>query len=112
LIQEGKHVANRIIRGFSRLGVGVAVLVALCGLAIVTVDQNSRLSHPREARNGAIEEPLVLELLNAPEDTWLEYTRIRVKDAVPALGLTAALALVAFGLCRGLGWIIVGFARD
>ncbi len=43
-------MSYRIIRGFSRLGIGAAVLVAFCGVgltAILAIDGYSRATHPR-----------------------------------------------------------------
>jgi hypothetical protein len=35
-----------------------------------------------------------------------------VKAAAVGLGITAALALAAWGFFRGVGWMLAGFARD
>jgi hypothetical protein len=47
-------MANRIIRGFSRLGIAAAVLVALAGATVVIADQQSRIYSPRSSSRATI----------------------------------------------------------
>ena len=89
-------MSNRIIRGFSRLGIGAAVLTAIYGLV-----------------------PNIYAQIDDPPPTGLnELVRHRTpalyaaKTACVGLGITALAALAVFGFFRGLGWIIAGFARD
>jgi hypothetical protein len=84
-------MANRIIRGFSRLGVGAAVLVAMCGAGFTAV-------------------AIVMPALDPyPPPDLAAYA---IKTAGIGLGITSLLALAAFVFFRGLGWVITGFARD
>jgi hypothetical protein len=106
-------MADRIIRGFSRLGIWAAVLVALCGAAVVIADQQSRISNSRIASDRTLKEPIVVKMLNAGGNnaSWLEETRIRAEDAAPNLGIIAVLAFATYSFFAVLGWVIAGFVR-
>jgi hypothetical protein len=84
-------MATRIIRGFSRLGVGAAVLVAACGTGFTAL-------------------AIVMPALDpSPPPDLVAYA---AKTAGIGLGVTSLLALAAFVFFRGLGWVLAGFARD
>jgi hypothetical protein len=80
-------MSNRITRGFSRLGIWAAVLVAICGAGVTAF-------------------AIVFAPTPAPPDFDA------AKFAGIGLGITGVLALATFVFFRGLGWIIAGFARD
>jgi hypothetical protein len=77
----------RLIRGFSRFGVGAALLIALCGAGYTAF-------------------VIAFAPMPAPRDFDA------AKFAGIGLGITGVSAFAAFGFFHGLGWILAGFARD
>jgi hypothetical protein len=124
--------AVRIIRGFSRLGVGAAILVMLCGAgltAMVVSDQYAQSKgkgHISVAGPGGVtvkfptgtDWPTIYKVLGSQASVQsAEYPTVSPTDeatriAVIGLGITAAMALAAWGFFRGVGWMLAGFARD
>jgi hypothetical protein len=90
-----------ILRGFSRLGIGCAVLIAVIGVAvtaIIVMDDYSRWVAGSSPPGGFA--------LNPPP----------ISTFVPTVliggGITITACLLIMGFFRGLGWVVAGFARD
>lgn len=112
----------RIIRGFSRIAIGTAVLIAICGIgATAVVVGNSRslrnalpaVEQKASKTSGAniyaqVDSPLPPGFVIDPSPSPAVEA---AKTAGIGLGITALLALGAFGFFRGLGWILAAFAR-
>jgi hypothetical protein len=104
----------RIIRSFSRIGIGAAALVAISGLALTAIvadrDYETATHWPGTSVAKA-------DLPDVPP--WVKYERINdeafktVRSTVLiGMGITGAACLAVFGFFGGLGWVIAGFARD
>ena len=110
---------KRIIRGFSRIGIGVTVLVTLAGAGVTVFASSIRYSDAQS------------QIANLPQKrvAWRVqgYRDVEIEDSLAAfptaaeaaaeaagigLGVTALLALSARGIFRGLGWVLAGFSRD
>jgi hypothetical protein len=90
-----------ILRGFSRLGIGCAVIFAMIGVVVtatVVMDDYNRWV-------GGSAPPAGVVPGLPPISTF-----------VPTLliggGITITSCLLIFGFFRGLGWVVAGFARD
>jgi hypothetical protein len=110
-------MANRITRGFGRLGIAAAVLVALGGVmvsGIAAVDQYKRQSI---ATAPPFDPTKPYEVLNPQspgmfDDLIPSPASVAAKAAGIGFGITAMLALATWAFFRGLGWVVAGFARD
>ena len=90
-----------ILRGFSRLGIGCAVLIAMIGVAVtatVVMDDYSRWV-------GGASPPAGFALDRPPISTFVPTVLI-------GGGITIAACLLIIGFFRGVGWVAAGFARD
>lgn len=90
-----------ILRGFSRLGIGCAVLIAMIGVAVtatVVIDDYSRWV-------GGSAPPAGFVLGPPPISTFVPTVLI-------GGGITITACLLIIGFFRGLGWVVAGFARD
>jgi hypothetical protein len=125
-------MGKRIIRGFSRLGAGAALLVTLCGMgvtAVIVSDQHARghfsvtgidkvsVYFPTGTPESVVHDVMLYRAgypgpLSPAASAAFSLIPPDIKAAVIGLGVTALLALVAFGFFRGLGWVVAGFARD
>jgi hypothetical protein len=122
---------RRIIRGFSRLGVGAALLVALCGAAftyMLASDQFERgisVTGPdnvtvyfKNGTDASVINEAMSRRFGVPGDLSPAASSAgsrlspAVKTASIGIGITAALAFVTWALFRGVGWMLAGFARD
>jgi hypothetical protein len=99
-----QHIASSsgpILHGFSRLGIGCAILIAMIGVAVtatVVIDDYSRWV-------GGSSPPAGLVLDPPPISTFVPTVLI-------GGGITITACLLIVGFFRGLGWVIAGFARD
>jgi hypothetical protein len=99
-----QHIASSsgpILRGFSRLGIGCAVLIAMIGVAVtatIVVDDYNRWAGGSSSPAGFVLEP-------PPLSTF-------VPTALIGGGITIAACLLIIGFFRGLGWVVAGFAGD
>jgi hypothetical protein len=87
-----------ILRGFSRLGIGCAVLIAMIGVAVtatIVIDDYNRWA-------GGSSPP-------APD---APATSTFVPTVLIGGGITITACLLIIGFFRGLGWVVAGFARD
>jgi hypothetical protein len=121
-------MANRITRGFSRLGIVAAMLVVLGGAGItaaVSIDRYEsetrwRTDHLVPPPGFVVESPVPDCSLGrhpcAPTpvdyDPFHSPSEVAARAAGIGLSITGVLALAAFGFFRGIGWIVTGFARD
>ena len=123
-------MSNRIIRGFSRLGIGAAVLTAIYGSVLTGVATLSEytdnspgiLIYDSATHQVSKTRPsganIYAQIDGPPPSGLNELVRHRTpalyaaKAAGVGLGITVLAALAVFGFFRGLGWITVGFARD
>jgi hypothetical protein len=122
-------MTDRIARGFNRLCVAVAVLVAIGGVAFTTIlvtDQYFRLADT--LTTSAAPTPPSIASSITPEEKDLIAKQLRAFPAKPAavlpvaksdwqvadlwLGIATVLALMAWGVFRGLGWVAARFVRD
>jgi hypothetical protein len=90
-----------ILRGFSRLGIGCAVLIAMIGVAVtatVVMDDYSRWVAGSASPTGVVVGP-------PPISTFVPTVLI-------GGGITITACLLIIGFFRGLGWVVAGFARD
>jgi hypothetical protein len=125
-------MSNGIIRGFSRLGIGVAILILFAGAAVtlmaasdqyykaelesgvgrvrVAIDDRSPLAIGNRLPAPMAQEPRrlsdVVNVALAPSPA-----AVATKTSAAGLAVTALLALAAFGFFHGLGWVVAGFAR-
>jgi hypothetical protein len=90
-----------ILRGFSRLGIGCAVLIAIIGVVVtatVVMDDYNRWVGGSGPPAGVV--------LGPPS----------ISTFVPTVliggGITITACLLIIGFFRGLGWVVAGFARD
>jgi hypothetical protein len=121
-------VSNRIVSGFSWLGIGGAVLLSFGGRAATTMMVASDQYFKAELESGVGRIPGVIgdqsptALVAAPIDQrprGLADVEVRVapspaavatKTSAVGLGVTALVTLAAFGFFRVLGWVVAGFA--
>jgi hypothetical protein len=90
-----------ILRGFSRLGIGCAVLIAMIGVAVtatIVIDDYNRWIGGSSPPAGFVPDP-------PPVSTFLPTVLI-------GGGITITACLLIIGFFRGLGWVVAGFARD
>jgi hypothetical protein len=90
-----------VLRGFSRLGIGCAVLIAMIGVVVtatVVMDDYSRWV-------GGSAPPAGIVLGPPPISTL-------VRTVLIGGGITITACLLIIGFFRGLGWVVAGFARD
>jgi hypothetical protein len=106
-------VTNRITRGFSRLGIGVAVIVALVGVPVTGLI--AQAEYQRTAQFQAMGgKNSIGDAIEVP--SW--NRRITMTPEAPPPRLSASVSWSPpswrwpFGFFRSLGWIIAGFARD
>jgi hypothetical protein len=125
-------MSNGIVRGFSRLGIGVAILVSFWGAAatmMVASDQyyKAELESGVGRIPGAIDDRSPNAIGNRMPSPMAQEPRRRsdvadvalapspagvaTKTSAVGLGVTALLALAAFGFFRVLGWVVTGFAK-
>jgi hypothetical protein len=123
-------MSNRIIRRFSRLGIGTALLVAIYGFVLtgvatvseynanspgILIFESATHKVSKKTPSGA---NIYAEIDGAPPPGLNELIRHRTpalyaaKAAGIGLGITVVAALAVFAFFRGLGWILGGFARD
>jgi hypothetical protein len=123
-------LSNRIIRGFSRLGIGAAALVAIYGFLLTGI---ATVSEYRANRPGIlIFDPATHEVFKTTPSGANIYVQIdgppppglkemvrhhtsslyAAKAAGIGLCITVLAALAVFGFFRGFGGIIAWFARD
>jgi hypothetical protein len=105
--------AARIMRGFSRIGIGAAALVAISGLALTAIVAD----RDYDATQAPGTPVAKADLPDVPP--WVKYERINdeafktVRSTVLiGMGITSTASLAVFGLFGGLGWVIARFARD
>ena len=125
-------MGNSIIRSFSRLGIGAAVLLSFGGAA-VTMMVASEQYYKAELESGvaripgAIDDRSPAAIGNRMPAPMADEPRSRsnvadvalapspaavaTKTSAVGLGITALLALAAFGFFHVLGWMVAGFAR-
>jgi hypothetical protein len=113
------NVHNRIMHGFSRLGIAAAVVLLPGGrlTAAIAVEEYSQAQQnvflvaqtdpPCRAGYGKDCAPWERDSPAPPPSAF-----VTAKTADIGIGVTALLALAAFGFFRGLGWVLDGFARD
>jgi hypothetical protein len=109
----------RIMRGFKRIGIGAAVLMAMLGVTVTTsvavntynneMGWSDVLSQPAHI---PASRALANDIELAPRERDEAAFHIATTSALIGLGITAAACLAVFGFFRGLGWVIAGFARD
>jgi hypothetical protein len=90
-----------IIRGFSRLGLGCAVLIAMIGVALtatIVIDDYNRWAGGSSPPAGFVPD--------APA------TSAFVPTVLIGGGITITACLLIIGFFRGLGSVVAGFARD
>jgi hypothetical protein len=129
--------SRRVIRGFSRLGIGGALLVTLCGAALTAVAASDRYARTKATGHLLVAGPGGVIVKFPTETDWPTIYRVMgdqfggssfsvqsieppeappnveaAKTAAIGLGITAFLAFATWGLFRGVGWMLAGFARD
>jgi hypothetical protein len=90
-----------ILRGFSRLGIGCAVLIAMIGAAVtatIVMDDYNRWVGGSSPPAGFVPE-------SPPISTFVPTVLI-------GGGITIAACLLIIGFFRGLGWVVAGFVGD
>jgi len=88
-----------ILRGFSRLGVGCAVVIAMIGVAVtatIVIDDYNRWVAGSSPSAGFVAPPI---------STF-------VPTVLVGAGSTITACLLIVGFFRGLGWVVAGFIRD
>jgi hypothetical protein len=112
--QRITSASARIIRGFSRIGIGSVVVVAIVGVAVTTtvvIDEWVRISSLPDAPWLAYAPKLEASSAHG----WWSSDPVlgsAVSNVLAGLAITGIASLVIFEFFRGLGWIIAGFARD
>jgi hypothetical protein len=111
--------STRITRGFRRIGLGAAVLMAVLGVTVTTGVTINTYNNER-GWSDVISQPANIpasralandvELATRERDEAAFY--IATTSALIGLGVTAPACLAMLGFFVGLGWIIAGFPRD
>ena len=120
---------NRIIRDFTRLGIGTAVLIAIYG-SDSQGQQPSASTRPTGPVYSSIPPRTRCSRLDRPGRTSMHRSTVRgrarpqrdspASHASPlgsqsrrhCLGITVLAARAVFGIFHGLGRVIAGFGRD
>jgi hypothetical protein len=104
----------RIIRGFSRTGIGAAGLVAILGLALTAIvadrDYEAATQWP-DTRVAKADLPDVPPRVKYEGINDEAFKTVRLTVLI-GMGITGTASLAVFGLFGGLGWVIARFARD
>lgn len=93
--------SSPILRGFSRLGIGCAVLIAMIGVAVtatVVIDDYGQWVGGSSPPAGFAPDPPSISTF--------------VPTVLIGGGITITACLLIIGFFRGLGWIVAGFAGD
>jgi hypothetical protein len=103
----------RIMRGFSRIGIGAAVLIAVTGLAItVGVAVSSYKSANSEVKPWYLTPDYEEGIRRVIAERSHQARNAAMRSALIGLGITGATSLAIFGFFRSLGSVVAGFARD
>jgi hypothetical protein len=90
-----------ILRGFSRLGIGCAVLVAMIGVVVtatIVIDDYNQWAGGSSPPAGFVPDAPAISTF--------------VPTVLIGGGITITACLLMIGFFRGLGWVVAGFARD
>jgi hypothetical protein len=109
----------RIMRGFRRIGIAAAVLMAVLRVTATTSVAVSTYDNERGSSD-VISQPanipgsraLANDVQLVPGERDEAAFHIATTSALIDLGVTAAASLAVFGFFAGLGWVVAGFARD
>jgi hypothetical protein len=110
---------TRITRGFKRIGIGAAVLMAVLGVTVTTSVAVNTYNNERgwsdvtsQPANIPASRALANDVELAPWDRDEAAFHIATTSALIGLGVTGAACLAVFGFFAGLGWVVAGFTRD
>lgn len=126
-------LSARIRRGFTRLGVALAVPCLVIGIAISGINAHTEAIDTKKPWTlnwaappglNSISDEELLRALKAPPIppgfeldrsaglTQPSYASVFVDSFWPKAAFTSILAAVLFAIPWGLGWIVSGFARE
>jgi hypothetical protein len=112
-------MTDRIARGLRRLGIGLAVLVALVGWGVTVKIAAGEYSRPWGWEITPLDggQTVWVPTLDRATSSGCKVEKHHNMDLLNkivglGLGVTAVLALVVWGFFRGLGWLVRAFVRE
>jgi hypothetical protein len=96
----------RIMRGFSRIGIGATALAAVSTILVTISDYRSTTQWAGL--------PVANPSDQFDPDKFLAEAALKsgALTVLTGLGVTGAACLAIFGFFRGFGWVVAGFAGD
>jgi hypothetical protein len=114
------NAAQRVSRGFHRLGIVLAALALLFGVlfSVSHCPKSERLwkgscqGHPVAVSDLTGEMVIYNGKKWVPYSWWTEFFSYGLAEIVSSLPITLAVAIIIYGIVRGIGWVIGGFAAS